>query len=51
MDNHLKNGGITVASGHADYDPTSDKSAHSVLERADERMYIRKRQMKEQTDR
>ena len=47
MDEHLKSGRATIASGCAVFDPSSDKSAHSVLERADEKMYRRKRLMKD----
>ena len=46
MDENLKLGKITIASGCACYDPSVDKSAHRVLERADEKMYQRKKQMK-----
>lgn len=47
MDNNLAEGRATIASGYAVFDPTTDKSSHSVLERADENMYRRKRSMKE----
>lgn len=47
MDANLTQGRISIASGCACFDPSSDKSSHSVLERADERMYQRKNQMKD----
>lgn len=46
MDDNLANGRITVASGHACFDPATDKSSQTVFERADERMYERKKRMK-----
>ncbi len=46
MDANLAQGKITIASGCAVFDPSADKSAHRVLERADEKMYQRKKQMK-----
>ena len=45
-DAELTQGRITVSSGCASFDPSMDKSAHRVLERADEKMYQRKKQMK-----
>ena len=36
-----------LASGCACFEPAEDKNAHRVLERADEKMYLRKKQMKE----
>lgn len=47
MDDNLTQGKRSISSGCACFDPAQDKSAHTVLERADERMYQRKRQMKE----
>lgn len=46
MENNLKQGDVTIASGYACYDPSADKNAHAVLERANKRMYERKKQMK-----
>lgn len=46
MDVNLAQGKITIASGCACFDPSLDNSAHRVLERADEKMYQRKKQMK-----
>lgn len=46
MDANLAQGKIAVASGCAHFDPSTDRSAHTVLERADEKMYQRKNQMK-----
>ena len=46
MDSNLMHGKISIASGCACFDPSSDRSSHSVLERADEKMYQRKKQMK-----
>ena len=46
MDTNLKQGDVTIASGYACYDPSADKNAHAVLERANKRMYERKKQMK-----
>ena len=37
---------VTIASGCACFDPKADRSAHVVLERADELMYACKKQMK-----
>ena len=47
MDSNMKNGDISIASGCACFDPSIDGNSHSVLERADEKMYQRKKQMKE----
>ena len=47
MDANLAQGNIAVASGCATFDPSVDKSAHTVLERADFQMYQRKKRMKE----
>ena len=46
MDADLNQSRITIAFGCACFDPSLDKRAHRVLERADERMYQRKKQMK-----
>lgn len=46
MDANLAQGGLTAASGYARFDPATDKTAHAVFMRADERMYRRKKQMK-----
>ena len=37
---------LTVASDCACFDPSRDHRAHQVMERADEKMYQRKKQMK-----
>lgn len=50
MDAHLAQGKIAVASGCATFDPSVDRSAHSVLEQADSKMYQRKKRMKESCD-
>lgn len=47
MDANLAQGRITIASGWACFESAEDKNAHRVLERADEKMYLRKKQMKE----
>lgn len=47
MDKSLKDGSATIASGIAEFDPSLDRSSHTVLERDDEKMYSRKRMMKE----
>lgn len=47
MDANLQRGRITIASGCASFDPALDKSYHTVMERADKKMYERKRQMKQ----
>lgn len=49
MDNNHRQGKLSIASGIAAFDPRQDKSAHTVLEWADEIMYQRKRQMKSGT--
>lgn len=46
VDANLTQGKISISSGCATFDPSLDKSAHRVLERADEKMYQRKKQMK-----
>ncbi|MBQ9429910.1 MAG: diguanylate cyclase [Clostridia bacterium] len=46
IDENRKNGGITIASGYARFDPALDKSTRTVIERADEKMYKRKRELK-----
>lgn len=46
MDANLAQGKIAVASGCASFDPSADKRAHAVLERADSKMYQRKKRMK-----
>lgn len=46
MDVNLNEGRITIASGCACFDPSMDNSVHRILERADEKMYQRKKQMK-----
>ena len=38
--------GGTVAAGLAEYDPQRDDTVAPVFSRADERMYLRKKQMK-----
>lgn len=48
MDDDLAQGRLTIASGCSCFDPALDKSSHTVLERADDKMYQRKRKMKEQ---
>ena len=47
MDANLTQGKISTASGIAVFDPARDHSARAVLERADEMMYQRKKQMKD----
>ncbi|MBR1708382.1 MAG: hypothetical protein IJ719_06090 [Clostridia bacterium] len=47
MDENQRRGEVTIASGHACFDPTLDKSCRTIFERADEQMYHRKRRMKE----
>ncbi|MBR1707509.1 MAG: diguanylate cyclase [Clostridia bacterium] len=47
MDDNMKNGRITIASGDACFDPEKDMNYHTVFKRADEKMYLRKKQMKE----
>ena len=46
MDANLAQGNIAVASGCAVFDPSVDRGAHTVLERADSKMYQRKKRMK-----
>ncbi|MBQ7371156.1 MAG: diguanylate cyclase [Blautia sp.] len=47
MDDNRTQGKITIASGHACFDPATDRSIRSVFNRADENMYLRKKRMKE----
>ncbi len=47
MESNRAQGKITIASGYACFDPEKDQNAHVVLDRADARMYQRKKQMKE----
>ncbi|MBQ7503670.1 diguanylate cyclase [bacterium] len=47
MDANLKQGKVSIASGYSSFDPAQDKSYHTVMKRADNNMYQRKRQMKE----
>ena len=47
MESNQAQGKITIASGCACFDPEKDQNAHVVLDRADARMYQRKKQMKE----
>lgn len=46
IDENMKNGMVTVASGMAVYDARTDKSCHMVFARADRSMYERKKRMK-----
>ena len=43
---HISRGGAVVSGGLADFDEGSDRSAHSVFERADARMYEEKKLLK-----
>ena len=47
IEENLRCGRVVVSSGLSDYDPETDKSYRSVFERADKRMYARKRKLKE----
>ncbi len=47
VEENLRAGKVVVASGMAEYDPLHDKSYHSVFERADMKMYLRKQALKE----
>lgn len=46
VEENLRTGKVVVASGMAEYDPLHDKSYHSVFERADMKMYLRKQALK-----
>lgn len=46
IEENLKNGKAVVSAGAAVYEPGKDTSMYSVFQRADERMYQRKRQLK-----
>ena len=50
VDQNRTNNGPIVALGIADYIPGKDNTLRSVFTRADERMYVRKRQLKENKD-
>ena len=47
IDDNLISGSVVVACGMEDFNPLRDKNYSSVFERADGRMYIRKRTLKE----
>ncbi len=42
---NLRTNGVVIASGMADYDPKTDKNFRAVFERADAKMYVRKREL------
>ena len=47
IDGNYKTGGPIIATGLSDYRPGLDNTFRAVFVRADERMYVRKRQLKE----
>ncbi len=46
-ENNLRAGKVVVASGMADYIPGTDKNYREIFERADMKMYLRKKELKE----
>lgn len=42
----MRNGGAVIAGGMEIYDPKSDSSFEEIFERADVKMYERKKQLK-----
>ena len=42
----MRNGGAVVAGGMEIYDPATDHGFEEIFERADEKMYARKKQLK-----
>lgn len=46
MDNNMKNGLVSVSGGMSEYIPGSDSDFNDIFERADHRMYARKKAMK-----
>ena len=46
MEENAANGGVVVAGGIADYIKGKDTSCMDVFERADQQMYLRKRELK-----
>ena len=49
MDENLKKGQEVIASGMAEYIPNQDDHSQNIFDRADMRMYQRKRELKERT--
>ena len=46
MDDNLAQGKVNIAHGWSDYSPETDNTFREIFERADEKMYERKKQMK-----
>ena len=47
VEQNLQNGQVVVSAGIADFEPGQDNTCNAVFQRADERMYRRKRELKE----